>query len=264
VPFALGTQTLGSVIRPASFCGITGFKPTFGALPTQGVLPFAPSLDTVGLLAENVATCVRVWSALGLNGSSEALPSHFGYVLGLPRVDDGMQQAFNRVLQRLGATHTVEGIRLPTPYEHLLAAARLVNDYEGSRSHYERWKMFGSRIGEKLSALVQRGMQISESEYRERLHLLQETRKAMETVFAAFPILLTPAAPGGAPFGLASTGDPIMNAVWTALGTPAVTIPMPTEPTELPLGMQLIAAPRNDAMLLKMAGRVEELSAVKR
>jgi amidase len=258
-PFALGTQTLGSIIRPASFCGITGFKPTFGALPTEGVLPFAPSLDTVGLLAENIAMCVRVWTALGFSDYTETFPARFAVVLDLPPVETKMQQAFDCVLERLRTFHAVESIRLPKPYEHLLAAARLVNDYEGSRSHYGRWKTFDLLIGEKLAALVQRGMQISEAEYKEACHLLKETGTAMDTVFSSFPILLTPATPGPAPLGLESTGDPIMNAVWTALGTPAVTIPMPIASQELPLGLQLIAARRNDGMLLKVASTVEEL-----
>jgi Asp-tRNA(Asn)/Glu-tRNA(Gln) amidotransferase A subunit family amidase len=257
VPFALGTQTMGSVIRPASFCGITGFKPTFGRLPVDGVLPFAPSLDTVGLLAESSAMCSQVWCALGFP-SHGAIPSRFGIPVDLPSVSVDMQAAFDDAIRRVQTRFAVERIELPAPYPGLLTAARTINDYEGARSHHDRWLEFGDLIGEKLAALVARGLQISDAEYQEKLHYIKETADAMNSVFGEFPVLLTPAAPGAAPEGLASTGDPAMNAVWTAIGTPAVSIPMPYT-TGLPLGLQLIAARQSDSMLLDAAAIVEGL-----
>ena len=238
VPFALGTQTMGSVIRPASFCGVTGFKPTFGVLPTDGVLPFAPSLDTVGFLADSVETCRDVWLALGFNADERRMPV-FCTVEDLPPVSPEMQSAFDRTVSSL----RTQRVRLPHPYTTLLTAARTINDFEGARSHYERWREFGDRIGEKLAALVQRGMQIPQSEYEDSLGLIRDTKAPCEG-----QVLLTPAAMGAAPEGLASTGDPAMNAVWTALGAPALTIPMQTN--GLPLGLQLIAAPHADALVL--------------
>jgi Asp-tRNA(Asn)/Glu-tRNA(Gln) amidotransferase A subunit family amidase len=257
VPLALGTQTMGSVIRPASFCGVVGFKPTFRTLPTDGVLPFAPSLDTVGLLAESVALCARVWEALGLMKESE-MPLRFGAPAGLPQVSPEMEAAFSDAVSRLRIRWAVETVTLPEPYANILAAAKTVNDFEGARSHYDRWREFGDRIGEKLAALVSRGMQIAESEYAEKLGSIREAAGLMSRVFAQTPVLLTPAAPGPAPAGLASTGDPVMNAVWTALGTPAITIPIPVR-DGLPLGLQLVAAPQADSMLLKAALAVEQM-----
>lgn len=252
VPFALGTQTMGSIIRPASFCGIAGFKPTYGTLPVDGVLPFAPSLDTVGLLADSAATCARVWRALGFADHSGSMPNRLGVPADLPAVSADMQSTFDEVIRCLRNDYTVETVRLPDAYTSLLAAARTINDYEGARSHYERWREFGDRIGIHLAALVSRGMQISETEYLEKLHYIRESAQAMNRIFEETPLLLTPAAPGVAPAGLASTGDPIMNAVWTALGTPAVTIPMPRR-TALPLGLQIIAAHHADSKLLHSA-----------
>jgi Asp-tRNA(Asn)/Glu-tRNA(Gln) amidotransferase A subunit family amidase len=249
VPFALGTQTMGSIIRPASFCGVVGFKPSFGALPRDGVLPFAPSLDTVGFLAESVSVCMELWSALGYETSSDA-PVRFGVPEGVPAVSAEMQSCFSQTIRAFGA----EPVAMPQPYDVLLTAARTVNDYEGARSHHERWLEFGDRIGAKLSDLIRRGMRISESEYRESLRILQTAAEQMRSVFARYPVLLTPAALGSAPAGLASTGDPAMNAVWTAMGCPAISIPMATN-GGLPLGLQLIAAHGSDDLLLHAAQR---------
>jgi Asp-tRNA(Asn)/Glu-tRNA(Gln) amidotransferase A subunit family amidase len=256
VPFAIGTQTMGSIVRPASFCGVVGFKPTFGTLPTDGVLAFAPSLDTVGLLAENVGMCVEVWRALQLPVSSES-PLRFGIPTLLPLVSDEMSAAFEQAIGILRRDYVVESIDLPYRYTDLLAAARCVNDYEGSRSHHDRWKEYGDRIGEKLASLIVRGTAISDSDYQESLQLLQTAIGAMSAVFAEFPILLTPATPGAAPAGLSSTGDPVMNAVWTALGTPAIGIPIPRA-AGLPLSLQLIARHGADSMLLNAAKTVED------
>jgi Asp-tRNA(Asn)/Glu-tRNA(Gln) amidotransferase A subunit family amidase len=256
VPFALGTQTMGSVIRPASFCGVVGFKPTFGKLPVHGVLPFAPSLDTVGFLVSDVATCIYVWRALGFQATSG--PIHFGIPENLPPVSEGMQTTFENTVGILRQEHQVEKIDLPRPYEELLEAARLVNDYEGSRSLEKRWRDYGDNIGQKLANLVRRGLQISDAACRESLHCLQEASESVEKVFTEFPFLLTPSALSSAPEGFASTGDPAMNAVWTALGTPVVGLPMPAS-GDLPLGLQMIGARDTDACLLNAALDVERL-----
>lgn len=252
VPFALGSQTMGSIVRPASFCGVVGFKPTFGILPRDGVLPFAPSLDTVGFLVESAELCMRIWQVLApLGGKSEI---RFGVLQGLPPVSPEMQTAFEQV------TGAFDKVSMSLSYMSLLAEAKTINDYEGARSHYERWTRFGSGVGEKLAQLVERGMKISGTEYEACLQRLNESGKAMEGVFDKFSVLLTPAAAGTAPEGLGSTGDPVMNAVWTALGVPVITIPMP-RPVGMPLGLQLMARRNADGMLLRAAVELERLLA---
>lgn len=256
VPLALGTQTMGSIIRPSSFCGIAGFKPTFGTLSVEGVLPFAPSLDTVGLLAEDAAMCTQVWNALGYRAHTLTAPK-FAVPSGLPGVSDEMQSAFDQAVAKIAGIGDVRAIQLPESYDRLLAAARMVNSYEGARTQCERWKQFGDRIGVKLAEFVSQGLQISEFEYQEKLIYLKESASAMNTVFHEFPFLLTPAAPGAAPSGLESTGDSVMNAVWTALGVPAITLPM-TNSGGLPLGIQVLAARNADTALLRIALIIEE------
>ena len=254
VPFALGSQTMGSIVRPASFCGVVGFKPPFGALPTDGMAPFAPSLDTAGLLGANVQICTDVWVALGFK--SEAHGSlRFAVPENLPAVSEEMQIAFDDAIGRIRRAYEVDRVSLPVPYDELLSAARLVNDYEGARSQYDRWRQHGDGIGVKLADLVQRGLKIPETAYRDSLELLKSTN-----VFKEATVLLTPSALGAAPEGLASTGDPIMNAVWTALGVPVIGLPMPHQ-GRLPLGLQMIAPHDHVGMLLSAASHVERLLA---
>lgn len=254
VPFAIGTQTMGSIVRPASFCGVVGFKPTFATLPRHGVLPFAPSLDTVGFLAENVATCLKVWRSLGCDIEVPDRPLRFAVPTNLPSVSDEMQLAFEHALTLIRQQHDVHTAILPAPYETLLSAARTVNDYEGARTHEQHWRQHGDRIGAKLASLVERGLQVSEADYRNRLQLLRDSGEALDCT----SILLTPSALGAAPTGLASTGDPIMNAVWTALGAPVIGVPMPTG-KNMPLGLQMIACRSADGALLRAAADIERI-----
>jgi Asp-tRNA(Asn)/Glu-tRNA(Gln) amidotransferase A subunit family amidase len=245
VDFALGTQTQGSILRPASYCGVVGFKPTYGVIPTKSVMAFAPSLDTVGWFSRDVATARRIWAALGHSVEPER-PFRFGVPRGLPRVEPPMERAFARLSAR--------EIDLPVPYMELLSAVRAVNDYEGARMHQERWWEHGSRIGRKMAELVERGLAIPEERYDAARDLLEST--SLDDVFGQVEVLLTPAAPGPAPRGLSSTGDPIMNAVWTGLGTPAISIPLPVGVDELPVGLQMVAARGNDGLLLAAADRI--------
>lgn len=257
VPFALGTQTQGSVIRPASYCGVTGFKPTFGALPLEGVLPFAPSLDTAGLFTQTAGDMRLLWERMGFPVGGIA-PRR----LGVPRepfeVEDAMRHACEASVERLRAAgFEIETLELPPDFRKLVGAVRLVCDYEGARLNRQWREQFGERIGTKMAELVDRGLRIAEQEYRAAVDLMSRLKREMEPVFADCPVILTPAAVGPAPLGLSSTGDPRMNAPWTGLGVPAVTVPMPAG-SGLPLGLQLTAGAGADAMLLNTAAAVEE------
>jgi Asp-tRNA(Asn)/Glu-tRNA(Gln) amidotransferase A subunit family amidase len=262
VPLALGTQTLGSVIRPASFCGVVGFKPTFGMVSKRGVLAFAPALDTVGFFANDVALVQRVWRALGhpLNAPSWR---RFWLVEGLPEVEPVMAEAFAREVERIARAHGVGRIRLPRDYAEIYSGACLVNDYEGARSHEQRYDQFGERLGPKLAALVQRGLTIPDPDHCRALEYLEAVRFHAGKRLGPADVILAPAASGPAPRGLGSTGDPLMNGAWTALHMPAVTVPMPRAPGELPLGLQMIGARGTDAMLLATARWYETLCATR-
>jgi Asp-tRNA(Asn)/Glu-tRNA(Gln) amidotransferase A subunit family amidase len=127
-----------------------------------------------------------------------------------------------------------------------------VNQYEGGRTHEQVWRKHGVGLGVKLAKLISDGLATPESEYLDALTVICETKQKMDAVFREYPVLLTPAATGPAPKGLESTGDPRMNAAWTALGTPAISVPMSCA-GGLPLGLQLAARPGDDALLLEFA-----------
>jgi Asp-tRNA(Asn)/Glu-tRNA(Gln) amidotransferase A subunit family amidase len=249
VPFALGSQTQGSVVRPASFCGVTGFKPTRGLLPLEGVLPFAPSLDTAGLFTQTPADMQILWERMGYPAPREPA-SRLGLAEELLEgTDTAMAKAARAAAARLGA----RPVKLPARFRELLPAARLINDYEGARTHHARWREHGDRIGRKLAELVERGLAVPGEEYQAALATVRHVGDAMGPVFRETPVILSPAAVGPAPRGLESTGDPRLNAPWTALGTPAITIPLPVAEGEFPLGLQMTAARSADGLLLVTA-----------
>ncbi len=250
VPFALGTQTQGSVLRPASFCGVTGFKPTFGTLPTAGVLPFAPSLDTPGLFTETAPDMGLLWERMG-HARLQFPKLEYAVPETLDGVDGEMEQAFR------AATRELPAIAFPPAFARVLPAVRLVNNYEGARTHEATWREHGARIGQKLAGLIEEGLKIPRDEYAKALAAIEEGRRAMDAVFREYPVLLTPSAPGPPPAGLATTGDPRMNSPWTGLGCPAISIPMGRGAvSRMPLGLQLTAARGRDAELVDAAVKI--------
>jgi Asp-tRNA(Asn)/Glu-tRNA(Gln) amidotransferase A subunit family amidase len=226
VPFAIGTQTLGSVIRPAAYCGVCGFKPTHGLLPIEGALPFAPSLDTVGFFTPTAGEMLSLWRALGNPGQGNG----------------GSYAAFCP----------------PAGWDELREAAYTINRYEGARTHANRYREFGDRMGARLGELIRRGLETPDEEYRAALAHVAEMRHEVERIFERHAFLLSPATPGPAPRGFDTTGDPAYNAPWTALGVPAITIPVSADGP--PIGLQITAAWGADGALVAfaagLAGRV--------
>ena len=257
VPFALGTQTRGSVLRPASFCGVTGFKPTYGLFSLEGVLPLAKSLDTLGFFSHRAADMLALWESLG-HSAGQTEDFALGAPQPMPEVEPAMAAAFQNVLAVLRkAGVSVRPVAISEMVDKLNEAASTVEAYEGARFHEQRYKEYGSRLAE-LADLVQKGLRISVERYDEARQFIAECKTRMAEMYKATPVILVPAATGPAPLGLTSTGDPRMNAPWTALGTPAISIPMPVK-TGLPLGLQLTAEPRQDARLLRAAVRLQGL-----
>ena len=257
VPFALGTQTRGSVLRPASFCGVSGFKPTYGLFSLEGVLPLAKSLDTLGFFTNTPPDMLALWESLG----HSAGPTE-DFALGapqlMPEVEPAMAAAFQNALAMLRRSGiSVRPVAISEMLDKLNEAASTVEAYEGARFHEQRYKEYGSRLAE-LADLVKKGLEISLEQYDEARRYIAECKARMAEMYKATPVILVPAATGPAPLGLTSTGDPRMNAPWTALGTPAISIPMRVR-SSLPLGLQLTAAPGQDARLLRTAVRLAGL-----
>jgi len=256
-PFAIGTQTRGSVLRPASYCGVTGFKPSYGLLSTEGVLPLAKSLDTLGFFAHTAADMLLLWECLGHpRGREENLEA--GVPEPLPAVEPEMESAFRNalaVLRRAGVS--TQSVKITPMLDELHQASSLVMTYEGARIHEQRFREHGARL-DRLADLVREGLQIPDAKYREATQFISRCNGRIAEIYQATPILLTPSATGPAPLGLASTGDPRMNSPWTALGTPALSIPMPVR-NGLPLGLQITAGHGQDARVLHTAVRLEKI-----
>jgi len=254
VPFALGTQTLGSVLRPASYCGVTGFKPSYGWVSTEGVLPFSKTLDTLGLFTNTPADMLELWESLG-----NAIGRDGEVAVGAPEpmldVEPEMATAFQSaisLLRRRGIS--VQPVRISAILHQLQEEARIVMFYEGARFHKQRFEQYGAQL-QDLADLVREGLHISDQRYQEALSTIAQGKQRISGVFKTTPIILTPAATGPAPLGLASTGDSRMNSPWTALGTPAISIPLPVS-AGLPLGLQLTAEHGQEARVLHTANRL--------
>lgn len=257
IPLAIGTQTLGSVLRPASYCGVTGFKPTYGLLTMEGVLPFANSLDTLGFFTHTPTGMLLLWQTLGntVGGEEE-------FALGapdpLPEVDPEMASAFRGAISLLRSRGLViQPVPITSMLAQLAAEARVVEHYEGARFHEERFRQYGDRLLD-LADLVREGLQINDQRYQAALTFISQSKQEMAEQYKTTPVILVPGATGPAPKGLGSTGDARMNSPWTAMGTPAISIPMPVR-SGLPLGLQLTAAPGQDGRLLRTAQRVASL-----
>jgi Asp-tRNA(Asn)/Glu-tRNA(Gln) amidotransferase A subunit family amidase len=223
VPFAIGTQTLGSILRPATYCGVCGFKPTFGLLPFAGALPFAPSLDTAGFFTPTAAAMHDLWFKVG-----KALPP------GNPNPS------------------AAADFQPPPGWPELISAAFLVNRYEGARTHAGRYQEFGDRIGLRLAALIREGLATSDTDYAAALAHIARMREVMAQVFTHTPFLVSPTTTGPPPEGYETTGDPSANAPWTALGVPAISTPLPGG-----LGLQITAAWGEDDALVAFANHFE-------
>lgn len=256
VPFALGTQTRGSVLRPASYCGITGFKPTYGLIPGDGVMLFSKSLDTVGFFTHTPADMVALWEAMGHPaGRDEELV--YGVPEPMPDVEPEMARAFQSAIAALRrAGVPMRPVDIAGMLRTLDAATVDVMFYEGARVHEARWKEHGKRLLD-LADLVEKGLKMPAEQYERARRQIADGRTRVTELYRTTPVMLVPAATGPAPRGLATTGDPRMNAPWTAIGTPAISIPMPG--AGLPLGLQLTAGHGQDARVLRAAVRLHAI-----
>lgn len=259
VPLALGTQTQGSVLRPASFCGVAGFKPTFGLLPLGGVMAFAPTLDHAGIFAATSADIEVAWRSLGFESRGEAASAIT--VVDWPpggNPESTMTDAFRSAVRVLGESGVqVEWVKRPALFDPLPDALHTVMAYECAREHAEHYRRHGRSVGAKLATLLDEGLTITHEDYRSAIATLESAREQFATWIADHPLLVTPAALGPAPLGLGSSGDPRCNAPFTALGVPAVSIPIPG--ASPPMGLQLVAESHADAKLLAGAAAFEGL-----
>jgi Asp-tRNA(Asn)/Glu-tRNA(Gln) amidotransferase A subunit family amidase len=258
VPAALGTQTAGSVIRPASFCGVVGMKPTFGRVPLDGVLPFAPTLDTIGVFVRDLSALPLLLDAMGAPAPPAgrdgpprvALCRTESWPLAEPSTRALVEDAAG-ALARAGAA--VEDLDLGPAFQDLAAAQRAVMAAEAARAFAEVRARHGDLLSPVLRDFLREGDGVGRGREAEAREQAARCRAALEAIFARLDVLLTPAAPGEAPVGLESTGDPVFNRIWTLLGVPCLSLPAGRGPDGMPVGLQLVGASGADGALVESA-----------
>jgi Asp-tRNA(Asn)/Glu-tRNA(Gln) amidotransferase A subunit family amidase len=265
IPLALGTQTGGSVIRPASFCGVAAIKPSFGLLPTVGVKCFSWTLDTVGLFAAGVKDLAHGLSAM--TNRPELLPvavptaPRIGVVTqefaGAPETAgaEALRIAAD-VAERAGAT--VRALVLP---EIVAGAWRIhptVQQFEAHQAMAWEYHANYDAMPPLLRGRLDESLGTTPATYDAARGIANQARRALGDIFGDVDVLLTFSAPGAAPRGLASTGDPRFNRLWTLMGVPCVNIPAYVAEDGLPVGVQVIARFGDDAGALKAARFVED------
>ncbi|MBI1201015.1 MAG: amidase [Rhodopseudomonas sp.] len=260
VPLAFGTQTGGSVQRPSSYCGIVGYKPSYGLINPQGVRPAAESLDTVGLMArtvEDVELSARVLTA----GAPVAwLPGEARVRVGLCRTfawdkaEAATRDAIEDAARRLStAGFAVKNIELPASCSDLPLTRETINDYERARAMSFEWQTHRAQLSEGLARTIGKGLTIPQARYIDALNLVERCRRDVAPLFERVDVLLTPTVNGEAPLGLSHTGDHGFQSIWTQLRLPAITLPTHAGPNGMPVGLQLIGPLYEDRALLAAA-----------
>jgi Asp-tRNA(Asn)/Glu-tRNA(Gln) amidotransferase A subunit family amidase len=269
LPIAFGTQTAGSVIRPAAFCGVTGFKPSYRLIPTAGIKDVAWHLDTAGVFGSGVADVAFVTAAvtgrdLRVDRSTPAPPrialvrTHLW-----PQASAAMQQAVESAARSAAAAGaTVVDLTLPPILEEAYAAQFVIQDYETFRSRTFEYDRHRDRLGKELRDSLDAAAAITADTYDAARRTSSRARQVFADTMADYDVILTPSAPGAAPHGLGSTGNPMFNRLWTLMGTPCVNVPGLYE-GDLPLGIQIVGRFGRDRAALEAALFVERAIARK-
>ena len=263
VPLAFGTQTAGSIIRPAAYCGVVGYKPTHGSLPLAGVKPLSPSLDTVGVLARSVDDAAFF---IGTLLRVDLLPARSGSALrvGLCRTPHWEQASPDarrlfeqsaRLLQQGGAM--VSDVDLPASWGGLTSAQIAVMGYEAAAAFAPERRLHAAQLSPAFAEFLAAGLQVDGTGFAAAQRQAAQARVELGALFETVDVLLAPSAEGEAPAGLAATGNPIFNRLWTLLGVPCVHVPAGTGGHGMPVGVTLVGPLWADAQALAAAHLLE-------
>jgi Asp-tRNA(Asn)/Glu-tRNA(Gln) amidotransferase A subunit family amidase len=263
---ALGTQTNGSVVRPAAFCGVVGFKPSFGSVSNHGTLDPWPTLDHTGVFARSIADAAVLAAAIVTPGllSGHAIASERAPRLALVRspvwhlaqsAQRDLLASNAEVLARAGAQ--VSELELPVSFDGAHAVQRLIMAFEAARHFRALQERHRDGFSDQLNALIDEGAAIGEPKYREALAATQALKADFARAYGEFDVLITPPAAGEAPATLTETGSPAFCTIWTLLGVPAITFPVGLGPAGLPLGLQVVGHSRDDERTLQIAAWCE-------
>jgi aspartyl-tRNA(Asn)/glutamyl-tRNA(Gln) amidotransferase subunit A len=262
VPGSIGTQTAGSILRPAAYCGIVGLKPTYGAVDRTGVFPCAWSMDHVGPMArsvEDVALLFSVMAPSGVTAESEVriglADRYFG-----EKADADTRRAFDSLVDALkGAGARVVQLKLPKSFEAGVDAGIVTMYSEMAAAHRERFAAHRERYGWKLSCLLDAGGQVSAVDYLRAQQVRRLFTSKLSATLGGIDCLLTPTTPAPAPKGLGATGDWTHNLPFSCSGHPSLTVPVALSGAGLPIGVQLAARHGGEELLFRCGSLVQRL-----
>jgi Asp-tRNA(Asn)/Glu-tRNA(Gln) amidotransferase A subunit family amidase len=265
-PLALGTQTIGSINRPAAFCGTVGYKPTYARISAQGVIPLSPSLDHIGYFTPDAASAAWIAPLLVDNWDKADL-EHKNLRLAIPtgpymdNAEPAALQQFDTDCKLLRAAgYTVLELRVMDDFDIMVERHNIILAADAAKVHHSWFGSYAEKYHPKTSTLIRRGETISSDDYQEAMRGMEEIRSTFTRLMEEndVDLWITPSAPGPAPEGLDSTGDPVMNLPWTQSGMPTVTLPSGKTSEGLPLGLQFIGRSGEDEQLLSWASQIED------
>ncbi len=272
VPLAIGSQTNGSVIRPASFCGVYGFKPSFGAISRSGVLALSRPLDTVGVFGRTVEdlalaaeplfgfderdpdSTLRARQHLVDTAAGEPpLPPNFAFVKTpvWDQAEDDTRDGFAELVDALG--DRCDEVELPALFDDAVRWHRTILYADLAKNLGQLYDDGRDTLSDLLRGMIEEGQSCLAVDYNRAVDMIDILNTGLEQIFDRYDAILTPAAPGEAPAGLESTGSPIFCSLWTFVGLPAVSLPLLQGSTSLPIGVQMIGARNGDSRLLRNA-----------
>jgi Asp-tRNA(Asn)/Glu-tRNA(Gln) amidotransferase A subunit family amidase len=265
VPLALGTQTVGSVLRPAAYCGVVGLKGTHGLVPTAGVVPLAWSLDHVGVLArsvEDAALVLGIMSGRSLSVEETGAPRVGVLTELIARGEPDVARHVSDVAERLArAGATVVEVKLPASFGALGEAGLTILEVEAATYHEPAFAVHAGDFGDAIAALVRKGLGQAATVYVGADRTRAQCREELQAIAEAYDALLTPTAPAAPPPGLAWTGDASLCAPWSSTGLPAISLPSGTTSARLPHAVQLVGGRGTESRLLAAAAWCERVLA---
>ncbi len=272
VPLAVGTQTNGSTIRPASYCGVVGFKPTHGLISRARVLHQSWHLDQVGVFARAIEDAALLAEQLMVYDEDDPdmqprahpklretalqeppLPPEIAFVKTpvWEQADAETHEAFTELVEHLG--DCIKEIELPQTFDHAVTWHRTIMEADLALSFAREYSEGKDRLSTTLIEMIERGRKVLAIEYNHSVNQIRHLNELVEEVFDSYDAILTPATTGVAPHGLESTGSPVFCTIWTLCGTPAITLPLLQGSNGMPMGVQLVASRGDDARLLRTA-----------
>jgi Asp-tRNA(Asn)/Glu-tRNA(Gln) amidotransferase A subunit family amidase len=264
LPIAFGSQTGGSVIRPAAYCGVAGYKPSFRLLPTIGMKAYSWSLDTVGIFGAGVedvafAAAATTGRDLRIDGMTASAPSIVVLRTSMwSQASPDMQAAVERAARAAEAAGArVTELVLPEIFEEAMRCHGIVQDHEAFRALAYEYDNHRDRLGPMLTEQLGKAAAITTDQYDEARRATRRARQTFADLMAKTDVILTPSAPSAAPQGLGSTGSPMFNWLWTLLGPPCINVPGLADGGGLPLGVQVVGRFARDKIALAAARFVE-------